>query len=302
MAVDIDFRPISIEDRDELESRLRHAGYPLCEYTFATLFCWQGCNRTRWAVHQDWLLLRFEAGGHERFLCPVGTGDPRPAIDLCMDHLARRGHPPVVEMVPGRVRDRLPAGAYWVEPDKPNFDYIYLREDLATLAGRRYSRKRNHIKHFSESCSWTFLPLVPQDVHDCLCFLEEWRAGLVDSGNPWLDFEVNALRVCLAHLMPLAVMGRVLRVDGRVAALSIGEALTEDTFVVHYEKAVRDCEGVYPMVSREFARAVPDRFTWINREQDMGVPGLRVAKESWFPVRQEPAFTLTPEPPKKPGP
>jgi hypothetical protein len=297
----LDFRPVTLEDGEVLSERLRAAAFPLCEYTFTTLLCWRECNRTVWAADRDWLYLRFDVEGRERYLCPVGTGDPRPAVEACMDDLAARGHAPAIDMVPERVLRALPPRAVWAEPDKPNFDYYYAREDLATLAGRRYSRKRNHIKHFEESCPATFTPIGERDVPDCLCFADEWRAGVMQTGNPWIDYETEALRICLAHLDRLPVTGRVLRVNGRVAGLAIGEELTPDTFVVHYEKAARDCDGVYPFIAREFARIVPERFAWLNREQDMGVENLRHAKEQWFPARLESAFTLTPEAPAGAG-
>ena len=288
------FHPITIEDRALLDARLRAAGYPLCEYTFATLFCWGGCNQTSFALADDWLLIHFNGNGEEGYLCPVGTGDPTWALDFCLEDLAARGQAPVVKMVPEKVAAGLSKTRYKVTLDRPNCDYVYERSALAELKGRHYSRKRNFIRRFLRSCNSSISPLTKEDIAGCIRLVKEWREGVQGCGNLWLDFEVEACLVCLYNFAELHLLGCVLRVDGCIKGFAIGEPLTRDMFVVHYEKAVRECEGIYPVLTQNFARLIPPTYTLVNREQDLGVEGLRQAKESYFPLRLEPAYFVEP--------
>jgi hypothetical protein len=293
----LEFREFTLGDRPRLDPALRAARYPLCEYAFATLYCWQGCNQTRWAFLDDWLLLRYEHEGSPKLLCPVGTGDLRAMVDACFDWLAAAGAPVEVTMVPEPARQRLRCEKCWFEPDKRNFDYIYLREDLATYPGSRFSRKRNHVARFLKRYEWSVTPIEPGDAREAMDFLDAWAGANGVTGNRLLDYEVEANKACLANLRPLGVHGQALRVDGRIVGMSIGEELTSEVFAVHYEKADREIEGAYQMLTQQFTRTVPERYVWLDREQDMGVPGLRKAKEQFFPVAQEPAFTVSPEKP-----
>jgi uncharacterized protein len=286
---DDDFRPFRLEDRDLLERAFRDAGYRLCEYSFATQFCWRAFNESRWARAGGWLLVRYLDHGEPRFLCPIGPGDPTEAILACMDRLVREGAEPRVDYVPESVRLRLaddPRFAF--EPDAGNDDYVYLRSDLAELAGKKYARKRNHVARFlRDGRPWSFDRVGPADMPALGDFLKEWCAGHGCEDDPRLDFEMRALGICLENLEALGQQAAVLRREGRIVGMALGELLTPDTLVVHYEKALTDVDGAYQVLAREFARTAPAGVAWIDREQDMGHEGLRASKLSFYPDHME---------------
>ncbi|HOU53683.1 MAG TPA: DUF2156 domain-containing protein [Myxococcota bacterium] len=288
------FRP---EDRDLLAPRFRTPGHPLCEYTFATQFCWQGWNHSLWALVEDFLFVRYVERGRLGLICPCGSGDLARALDATMQFLEREGHEPRVDFVPASVARQPAIAERFVAEDHPDdADYWYRREDLAELPGRRYADKRNHIARFLRAgFDWRFEPACLSDPAEAMAFLQEWCRSHDCQGDPRLDFEVQALGTCLAHREVLGQRCWLLRVDGRVVGLVLGEFLDSQSFVVHYEKAFQDIPGAYAMLVRETARALaPEGVLWIDREQDMGIPGLRRSKQSWNPVRLEMACVLRP--------
>jgi hypothetical protein len=240
-------------------------------------------------------VLRYVEDGHERFLVPLGEGPIDEALDWCVQHLVGRGHAPRIGFVPDPLRERLDPSRWVAETDPDNDDYVYRREDLATLAGGRYSRKRNFVKRFQRHGDWSLDPLASADPAEVRGFLREWCAANECDAHPDLADEVNALGECLSAMDRLDLFGGVLRSHGRVIGLTLGEALNRDTFVVHYEKALLEREGAYQMLCHEFTKRIPEQYAWIDREQDMGSDSLRQAKESWFPDHRVKAWTISPK-------
>ncbi|HWB76216.1 MAG TPA: phosphatidylglycerol lysyltransferase domain-containing protein [Nannocystaceae bacterium] len=286
-AADLVFSPLGSAHRDTVQRCFDRARHPLCEYSFGALFAWQAVYDTHWAIADQWLLLRYVVDGHARFVCPVGEdADVRPAVDACLELLRRRGEAPRIDYVPARVADRLRRDGYALFDDRDNADYVYAREDLAELPGRRHHRKRNHVAAFLRAGEHRFEPLTAENHRDALAFAE--RAS-VDLHAP----EISALMRGLEHHEHLGLMGRLLRGhDGGAVGLALGEPLDPETFVVHFEIADRNYPGAYQALCQLYARAVPPRFRFVNREQDMGAPGLRRAKLSYHPLRLEPAYSI----------
>lgn len=290
------FRPITVGDRSVLETFMRRANYPLCEYCASIQICWQEYNHSEWMVLDgQWLLIRYLDEGCLRFLCPVGDGDIRPVIEACCLYLADRGETPHITFVPDAVRTMLGDGAYRFESDPGESDYLYRREDLAGMLGRRMSRKRNHVKRFQQANpDWRVDPFRPELAGEWRAFVDEWCAQNHCSQHPVLAFEVEALRRWIEWHEQLPMQAFALRVAERIVGVSVGEMMTPDTFVVHYEKALRQFDGAYPMLTWLAARDAPPETLMVNREQDMNEPGLRTSKESFFPDHLEPAFTAIP--------
>lgn len=287
-AADLVFKPLGLPHRDEVQRYFDIARNPLCEYSFGALFAWQAGYDTRWAIFADrWLLLRYVVDGHERFVCPVGSdADVRPALDVCLRSLQQRGEEPRIDFVPARIAETLRRDGYELVDDRDNADYVYAREELAELPGRRHHRKRNHVAAFHRAGDHRFEPLTVENRHDALA-LAESASG--DLGAP----ELAALMRGLEHHEPLRFMGRLLRGHhGDAIGVALGEPLDAQTFVVHFELADRSYPGAYQALCQLYARAVPPRFGFVNREQDMGAPGLRRAKLSYHPLRLEPAYSL----------
>jgi hypothetical protein len=295
LSADTAFATIDLAARPVLEPAFRGAGYPLCEFSFALQVCWQQFIRSAWTTIDDWTFVRFLEEGAERFLCPVGVGDPAPAVLACFRHLRERGHAPVVRFVPDPVASRLDRTVFDVMPDPDNDDYLYAVTDLAEMRGRRYSGKRNHIAQFLRGGDWSFDPYHPGDRPAVNAFLEAWCHDRDCRKHPALDHEMEALDVCLDHGGELGIFTFLLRgARGEILGLTAGGPLLPDTWAVHFEKGLSTRPGIYPMLTRQFALSVPPGVRWLDREQDMGVENLRHAKKSLHPSHRERAWTVRP--------
>lgn len=292
----IDFHQFRIEDREMLDPFFRAAKTRLCEYSFAVQYCWQKYNRSTWAIVRDMLVIRFEAGGHYRFTCPVGSADRRATVDVLLDWLDANGHPPSVDFVfdePGCLS--VPAGLIAL-PDPDNHDYIYSRQELANLPGRRFARKRNHISALSRSHQWEVRRVQPGTRTTVLFdYVEKWAAEReLDEARHDISDELVAVRRAIEFSGVLGLEIFELTVDGQIAGLSIAERTHPDMYTIHFEKASIGVRGSYQALCSGAASLMPPDIVYINREQDMGISGLRKTKRSWNPVRMEPCWKIRP--------
>jgi hypothetical protein len=181
-----------------------------------------------------------------------------------------------------------------VAPVRDGANYVYAASDLAELPGRRYSGKRNLIAQATRRSSWTIEPLDPRNAGACLEFSEDIASRRTAQAAVTLDQEREALACALGAFRPLGLQGLLARVDGRPSAFSIFARLNATTAVVLFERAMRGVKGLYQVINREAARLLASQgFTEINREEDLGDPGLRKAKLSYHPSRLEMKHTLT---------
>ena len=168
--------------------------------------------------------------------------------------------------------DRLFPGKFIYEADRDGYDYLYEIDRLADLPGKKLHNKRNHISRFLDNNpSWVYEEITPESLPECLEMDKEW-------------YRRSMIREGAAEERDLG--GGLIRVYGEVVAFTMGDVLSSDTFDVHFEKAYGELQGAYALINREFARWVRGRhpgIKYLNREDDMGVEGLRKAKESYYP-------------------
>jgi len=184
--------------------------------------------------------------------------------------------------------EALYPGRFEIRFDRDYSDYVYDIEDLAELRGRKYHRKRNHDRRFYDAfphCE--AVPLNAENLPQAKALAQKWYADrLQEDTEGEFDMERAALEKALEHREEMGLEGLVLLNDGEALALTLGSRLSADTFDVHFEKAGRDVEGAYAAVNRAFARYIRNKYPdirYLNREEDMGLEGLRSAKESYYP-------------------
>ena len=174
--------------------------------------------------------------------------------------------------------EQLRSLGFDVREDRDHFDYLYRREDLAQLSGRTYSKKRNLIKAFLNNHDYEARPLREEYLGDALQVLEAWRAGVGQDGD------YRAAREGLERMDELQLCGGVYYVADQPVAYVLGEELAgAASFLIHFEKAVAGYKGLYQFINQSFAAILPADYATINREQDLGDPGLRQAKLSYRP-------------------
>lgn len=282
------FRPIELSDRQIIGDILRGYRPFTSELTFTNLFIWRKHLDLQWSVHKDWLCIIGKEDLCPRFaMGPIGppgrvgttrlllewlgehTGDSRPCIERADERLASE-----LSDVPGFI----------VVEAREHFDYVYLTQDLIGLAGSRYRTKRNRINQFHRACgSYTYEDLDERHVEACLALQERWCLLKRCEEDLNLDGEWDATRQILMNYRALETVGAVVVVDSEVRAFTLGESLGEDMAVIHVEKADPGTPGLYQLVNQQFCARRWSDVRFINREQDLGIPGLRDAKLSYGP-------------------
>ncbi len=282
-----DFKTLQMEDRDFIHEKLWGYQPRTSELTFTNLFIWREAYKAQWAMAEDVLVLLAEDNDGDLYgLPPVG---PASRLELTRTLLTwlrdEKGVPdPRIERADARLVAELEeSGDFEIEPTRDHFDYVYLREDLAELAGRDYSNKRNHINYFLRNYEYTYELLTLENVEACVRVACEWCEKYRCEDDMNLLEERDAVMESLENFSLLRTKGGVIRVGEKIQAFSLGEMLNEETMVVHIEKADPDIRGLYQLINREFVRHCCEDATYVNREQDLGVPGLRRAKSSYHP-------------------
>jgi len=196
------------------------------------------------------------------------------------------------------LRERYPGHGFCYM--RNHSDYIYQREDLASLTGHKYQAKRNHIHKFESEYKYEYSSLSAKDKDECLELLERWRERRIAEDDVTADFlrnvanEENSICKALSNFDALGLTGGAIRVGGKMAAFCYGSAISEDMFCTHIEKGDESFEGVFATINHLFAEQLPKRFKYINREDDLGLPGLRNAKEMYHPVRMLDKYVAMP--------
>lgn len=282
----LEFRIPELSDIQWAAPILRQSGYLGSDGAFGTIYVWRDVYHSMICRYQDFLLRKY--GG--MYAMPLGEGDPSGALEAMRVDAGKRGEPFVLGGLTREAADCLEGllpGRFTLEEDRDAADYIYHAEDLIRLAGKKYHGKRNHISKFERLYSWTYEDLGRGNMEDCMALAREWCVQYGCSEENGLDKEACALRETFQHFEELGFAGGMLRVEGKPVAFTIGEEINEQAFVVHFEKALSDYTGSYTMINREFAARRLSGYRFINREEDLGLEGLRKAKLSY-----QPAFLL----------
>lgn len=284
------FQPFNLAEKDKYDKILMYCGKESCEYSFANLYLW---GRQSALFHGENLAFFSQFNRQSVYLFPVGFGDLKPTLDAIIADSKARGIPCrltslsqddcalLEQFYPGRFRYHF---------DRDSFDYIYAIEDLATLKGRKFQRKRNHLNRFRQNhphCQAT--PITEENLPLVNSLLEKWYAAR-ESLDATADFHMErvAIRKALRDRVALNMESMVLLEDNRAIAMALGSRLNQTTFDIHFEKALEDVEDAYTAINCEFSNYLMHKYPevqWLNREDDLGIEGLRKAKTSYHPSR-----------------
>lgn len=261
-----------------------------CDMSFGNLFCWRNYYHTRFAFENGFFFVKAESDGMPFYLFPAGHGDFGAAVEsLLQDARTTRtnGSKPLFYCLTKEMCEKLEQampGRFVFTPRRDNFDYVYNAADLITLKGKKYHGKRNHLAHFAALGEAGYEPIGEENLEECHQMNEEWCKINGCDKNITLSAEACAVGQAFRNFHELGYAGGLLRLNGRIVAYSMGEPLTQDTFVVHIEKAFADVEGAYTAINREFAAHFCEGYAFVNREDDVGEEGLRRAKMSYNPA------------------
>ena len=283
----IDFKPIDRGKKAAFLPYLLRAGHRGCAYSFGNLYMW---GRQAAAFVGENLVFFSQFNRRSVYLFPAGD-DPKPAIDAIIADASERGIPCRLTGLSESDRDMLEQmypDRFHYHFDRNSFDYVYAIDDLADLKGKKYQKKRNHANRFWQNHpDARFLPIDQENLSVVKALTENWYARRLEV-DPHGDFlmEQIAIDKALRHFDELGMEGLLLMDGDTPVAMTMGSPLTDDAFDIHFEKALDIADGAYAAINQGFARHLREKhphIRFLNREDDMGLEGLRKAKLSYLP-------------------
>ena len=283
----IDFKSLELSQKEEYEKILHQCPERGCEYNFTNLFCW---GRQRLAFHEGNIALFSQYNRKSVYPFPLGQ-DLKPTLDAIIHDAKVRGIPcrlTGLSQDDCATLERLYPGQFRIHYDRDSFDYVYDITDLAELKGRKYQKKRNHINRFRQNYpDYTLESITDENTLEVAELLQLWYTQR-EENDPLADFHMEkaAIFKALRNRTDLGIEGLLLKHNGQVLAMTMGSFLSPNTFDVQFEKALEEADGAYPTINWEFARYLREKYPelqFLDREDDLGLEGLRKAKLSYCP-------------------
>lgn len=285
----LEFHRLTVDRRAEYMERLEADPNRGCEYSFANVNIW---GRQRVAFLGNFVVLFSQFERRSVYPFPLGKGDVKPVLDAIIHDARRRGIPcRITSLSPEHCNllEELYPGKFRFHQDRDSFDYVYDIDNLATLTGKRYQSKRNFVNRFRAAHpNCEAVPLTEENAPKLREMVAVWYENRLRE-DPENDFilERTALDRALRHREEYGMEGLLLVENGEILAMTMGSPLAADTFDIHFEKSMDRVDGAYAVINMEFARYLKGKFPnlrYLNREDDLGLPGLRKAKLSYHPA------------------
>ena len=283
----LEFKKPEITDKQWVNDCLVHANSMNCEYTFGNLFIWSSAYSTEICRYKDFLICKWGKDDDINYSLPLGEGDFTDAVSAIIDYAKSNGETPVIygitEGYLGLMQEAF-TGKFTYKYDDGNNDYIYSTEKMASLSGKKYHGKRNHITNFKKNNpDWSFEKISKDNIDECLALHSKWIENK-DPDDEDYSLEFEAVKKAFEYFDELDMVGGLIRVNGEVIAYTLGEPqMNGHCFVSHFEKAPADMIGAYPIINQEFTKNCLMQYEYVNREEDLGIEGLRKAKQSYHP-------------------
>jgi len=281
------FRKITIEDADILAKYLSLGKHRACDYSVGNLILWSDVYNTQMAISNDMLFIKYVNDGDVFFAFPMVKVDLKQAFKWLFAYCEDKSIEFKMSIIEPSMYEEIGKifpGEFEISYIRDEADYIYNVEDLKNLAGKKYHGKKNHVNKFKKThIDWSYEKITDENTLECIEMVKDWCVK-----NGCCEDEQKADEICvlingLRNRKTLNMIGGIIRVEGKIAALTIGEKSGDDMFIVHFEKAFTDIDGAYQMINQQFIINELTSYTYINREEDMGIDGLRKAKESYYP-------------------
>ncbi|MDO5548074.1 MAG: phosphatidylglycerol lysyltransferase domain-containing protein [Eubacteriales bacterium] len=296
----LNFRPITLQDKEEVQKYFNPEGIQICEYCFTDLFIWKDHYDTEICFQDDFLFVRMKTFPDKvpMYLMPIGFGDLEKACHTVMADADERGEECLICSIPEEKipeMNRILSDDYEIKLLDGCWDYIYKTEKIQTFSGKKLQSKRNFINRFCKQYDghWSYEDITDENTDDAYQLHLKWceedasacAKGMMYSG------ETCAVRIALDNREALGLHGGLLRLDDEPIAFTLGSPANRDTYIIQIEKADSQIPGAYPMIAQQFAQHNCTDYAYINREEDLGKEGLRKSKKSYRPVKMAGKYT-----------
>lgn len=296
------FKDIDIDAKDKLQPYFDMVDYEACEYCFATLYMWQHLYKTGYYIGDGFAVLIGEYEGDTFSILPLCSKDKLPqVIDFVLNYfesieskLYFRG---ITQEIVDDLKEYYPGRFEYIE-ERDLFDYVYDAESMRTLAGRKNQKKRNHINYFLKEYEGRFeyKLLDKNNFDECLDLVKQWADNKEENNeyDEGMDDELIGIKKIFNNYDILKFNVKIggIYIDGKLEAFTIGELLNPNMALIHIEKANPNIRGLYPFINQQFLVNEFSDVEFVNREEDLGIPGLRKAKLSYHPIRFVEKYTV----------
>ena len=281
-----EFKPVSLDDRDLFLRQYRQYPQVHSDNTFANMVCWNHYANYRFADVDGAIVLASTIDGVASFRPPIGPKNPALLDDVIDLALREGGAAPLLVLDPVNetwIRELYPNLTLY--PDRDYFDYIYRTEDLADFAGKGYATVRRQVNHFRREYAYSVEAITRENIDEVWEFLVIWCEWRDCDSVPILAYEKEAILFAINNFFAIGLRGWIIRVGETIGAISVVDEVNADMAVVHFEKALPETyRDIYKVIMTETAAGLRGRYRFINRECDMGVPGLRESKTRCHPA------------------
>lgn len=286
------FTPVDLDGRGTYLEKFALSPQKASDYSFINIWAWRDVYGLQWCFKDNLAWIR-QTIPETVYWAPVGDWEGV-SWSSCSFMAEKHTFIRVPEVLTGIWRQAFPERLN-DEEDRGHWDYLYNVQDLVTLSGNRFHKKKNLYNQFVKNYEYSYDPITADCVEEALDLQDSWCEWRDCESSETLVNENEAVFRTLTNWDQLPeALGGALRVDGKIVAFTVGEALSDDTLVVHFEKGHGKYKGVYQAINREFlASESVSSFRLVNREQDLGDEGLRKAKESYHPVDYLKKSTVT---------
>lgn len=276
--------PLTINDKDTVKQYFKNITNSM--YNFTTALIWGGEEYVTFAETEGCMVLFYEFPKSP--ICatfPVGDGDKKAAVINACNYMKEKGVRPVMKNLSSDMMDELShlfPDKFEFIPDRNTFDYVYETKRLIDLSGKDLHAKRNHYNYFVKNYNYEYVKMSESDVPLCKELFDRWIEEKEETR--WLKSSKNATFMALDNMNKLDLTGGMIKVDGKICAFSLAEPISDDMVLIHFEVASPDRRGAFNAINREFCAHEWSNYMYVNREEDMGLEGLRKAKEAYRPA------------------
>ncbi len=286
------FRPFALEDKGRIDAYTKPWNLGCSDLSFANLFIWGADGKMQYAEKDNVLYIKLDFAGVPMFLwAPIpkygAAVDYRKAVSIGIDYMRKNGTEPTFRSVWAPFREKILAACpeLFSVPTDIAWDYVYTRESLATLRGKKLHGKRNHINKFlSQYPDYEYKKLDAAMVPDCIALYDKWTDEKEIAVSVSMRDERKSVVLALQNMDALELTGGTIFIDGKLCAFTVGERLHPQMQLIHIEKGDTAYDGIFPMINQQYVLHECQEVSLINREEDMGIAGMRQAKRSYQPV------------------
>ena len=285
------FREITVNDRDIVNGYFAESDFMASEYSFPALFMWRHKYNYRIAEYGGFLIVLIANPSCRYYFYPAGKGENlKDVIIAIYDDAWLAGSKCYLTVIMKEninVIESLFPGRFRFSTYRDYADYIYNADELINLPGRKYHTKRNHINRFLEEYGTiAYEDISSSNIAECSKAYNQWLEDKKDKGEDVKLFsdEDMAMKECVSHYRDIGLIGGLIKARGKMCSFTFGSRINSETFGIHIEKSLIECQGGYATINREFAARHASGYRYINREEDLGLKGLRQAKLSYHPV------------------